>query len=96
MALPVAFLNELRAHTRLTTLIGGKVTLGDSGRSVKRCCPFHDGKSSSLHVDDDHFHCSACGAHGDAFAFVMQIEGIGSSEAVVRLAGGTGMEVPKP
>ena len=96
MPLPPAFLEELRARTPLTALIGRRVKLSKSGRNWKGCCPFHGEKSPSFHVYDDHFHCFGCGAHGDAISFVMQSEGAGFPEAVERLAGEAGLEVPKP
>ncbi len=96
MALPPAFLEELRARTPLTALIGRRVKLSKSGRNWKGCCPFHGEKSPSFHVYDDHFHCFGCGVHGDAISFVMQSEGASFPEAVERLAGEAGLDVPKP
>ncbi len=95
MALPPAFLDELRARTPLSALIGRRVKLSKSGRNWKGCCPFHGEKSPSFHVYDDHFHCFGCGVHGDAISFVMQSEGASFPEAVERLAGEAGLEVPK-
>ena len=28
-------------------------------------CPFHNDRHPSLYVADDHYHCFACGEHGD-------------------------------
>ena len=96
MALPPAFLDELRARTPLSALIGRRVKLAKSGRNWKGCCPFHGEKSPSFHVYDDHFHCFGCGAHGDAISFVMQNAGASFPEAVEQLATEAGLEVPKP
>jgi DNA primase len=95
MALPPGFLDELRARTPLPGLIGRKTRLLKSGRNWKGCCPFHGEKTPSFYVYDDHFHCFGCGAHGDAVTFVMQAEGAQFMEAVERLAGEAGLEVPK-
>jgi DNA primase len=95
MALPPAFLDELRARTPLHGLIGRKTRLVRNGRQWKGCCPFHNEKTPSFYVYDDHFHCFGCGAHGDAISFVMQTEGAAFPEAVERLAGEAGLEVPK-
>ncbi len=95
MALPPAFLAELRARTPLPGLIGRKTRLLKSGRNWKGCCPFHGEKTPSFYVYDDHFHCFGCGAHGDAVTFVMQSEGAQFMEAVERLAGEAGLDVPK-
>jgi DNA primase len=96
MALPPAFLDELRARTPLAPLIGRRTRLVRNGRQWKGCCPFHNEKTPSFHVYDDHFHCFGCGAHGDAIAFLMRAEGASFPEAVERLAAEAGMEVPKP
>ncbi|MEE3503102.1 DNA primase [Acidiphilium acidophilum] len=96
MSLPPNFLDELRARTPLAPLIARKVRLERSGRDQKGCCPFHNEKSPSFYVYDDHYHCFGCGAHGDAISFIMQNEGAGFMEAVERLAAEAGMQVPKP
>ena len=96
MALPPAFLDELRARTPLHGLVGRKVRLVRNGRQWKACCPFHNEKTPSFYVYDDHFHCFGCGAHGDAITFLMRAEGASFPEAVERLAAEAGLEVPKP
>jgi len=96
MALPPAFLDELRLRTPLPGLIGRKTRLTRSGRNWKACCPFHGEKTPSFYVYDDHFHCFGCGAHGDAISFVMRAEGASFPEAVERLASEAGLDVPKP
>ncbi len=95
MALPPQFLDELRARTPLSAVIGRRVRLARSGRQWKGCCPFHGEKTPSFYVYDDHYHCFGCGAHGDAIGFVMQSQGAGFMEAVEQLAGEAGLEVPK-
>jgi DNA primase catalytic core len=48
----------------------------ESTTKKKALCPFHDDKTPSLLIDTDssrgpqHFHCYACGAHGDAIDLV--------------------------
>ncbi len=95
MALPPNFLDELRARTPLPALIGRKTKVTRAGRQWKACCPFHGEKSPSFYIYDDHYHCFGCGAHGDAITFVMQSDGATFMEAVERLAGEAGLEVPK-
>ncbi|MDB5376289.1 MAG: primase [Rubritepida sp.] len=96
MALPPTFLDELRVRTPMASLVGRRVRLSKSGRNWKGLCPFHNEKSPSFYVYEDSFHCFGCGAHGDAFAYVMRAEGGGFMEAVERLAGEAGLDVPKP
>ncbi len=96
MALPAAFLDELRARTPLSALIGRRVRLARSGRNWKGNCPFHQEHTPSFYVYDDHFHCFGCGAHGDAVGFVMQTQGLDFREAVDLLAREAGLDVPRP
>ncbi|MCX8134785.1 MAG: DNA primase [Roseococcus sp.] len=96
MALPPAFLDELRARTPMPALAARRVRLSKSGRNWKGLCPFHTEKTPSFYVYEDSFHCFGCGAHGDAFAWLMRCEGLGFMEAVERLAAEAGMELPKP
>ncbi len=96
MSLPPQFLDDLRVRTPLPGLIGRKTRLARNGRQWKGCCPFHNEKTPSFYVYDDHFHCFGCGAHGDAIAFLMRAEGASFPEAVERLAAEAGMEVPRP
>ncbi|MCC6104932.1 DNA primase [Acetobacter sp.] len=95
MAIEPGFLDELRARTPLTSVIGRRVKLVRSGKNWKGCCPFHGEKTPSFYVYDDHFHCFGCGVHGDVISFVMQMEGKSFPEAVEELATSAGMEVPK-
>ncbi len=96
MALPPAFLDELRARTPLAALVGRRVRLQKSGRNSRGCCPFHNERTPSFYVYQDGFHCFGCGAHGDAISFVMQTQGASFPEAVAALAAEAGLEVPRP
>ncbi|MFT8518708.1 DNA primase [Acetobacter syzygii] len=95
MAIDSNFLDELRARTPITSVIGRRVKLARSGRNWKGCCPFHGEKTPSFYVYDDHFHCFGCGVHGDVISFVMQMEGKNFPEAVEELSSAAGMEVPR-
>jgi DNA primase len=97
MAFPPEFLDELRARTDLSGLIGRRVKLAKKGREFLGLCPFHNEKTPSFTVSQEKgfFHCFGCGAHGDAIGFVMQSEGLGFPEAVEKLAGEAGLPVPR-
>lgn len=94
MTIPAAFLDELRARIGITEVVGKRVRLARRGRDYLGLCPFHQEKTPSFTVFDDHYHCFGCGAHGSVFDFVMQTEGLGFREAVERLAGDAGMQMP--
>ncbi len=98
MALPPAFLDELRARLPVSQVVGQRVALTRGHRGeFKACCPFHKEKTPSFTVNDPKgfFHCFGCGAHGDVIAFVMQHDRLSFMEAVEALAGQAGLEVPK-
>ena len=60
-------------------------------------CPFHNEKTPSFTVSEDKgfFHCFGCGVHGDVIGFVMRSEGLEFPQAVEKLAGEAGMQVPR-
>ena len=45
----------------------------DVNRYGKTLCPFHNDWHPSLYVADDHYHCFACGEHGDVIDFVSKL-----------------------
>ena len=61
------------------------------------CCPFHKEKSASFKVENERrtYKCFGCGAGGDAFKWLMETEGLSFPEAVEKLAGEAGVELPK-
>ena len=42
-------------------------------RNGKALCPFHNDRNPSLFVADDHYHCFACGEHGDSIDLVAKL-----------------------
>jgi DNA polymerase len=73
----------------LADIIGGPLADG------KLCCPFHDDSTPSLHIYADHYHCFACGAHGDVFDWLREIEGLDYEAALELLTNWQG-PVSKP
>jgi DNA primase len=97
MAFPPGFLDELRSRVSLADLVGKRVRLTRKGREYGGLCPFHNEKTPSFYVVEDKgfFHCFGCGAHGDAIGFVMRSENVDFIEAIERLAGIAGVQVPQ-
>ena len=97
MAFPPGFLDELRSRVSLADLVGKRVRLTRKGREYGGLCPFHNEKTPSFYVVEDKgfFHCFGCGAHGDAIGFVMRSENLDFIEAIERLAGIAGVQVPQ-
>lgn len=55
------------------------------GRNGMVCCPFHNDKHPSMKIDESHYHCFGCGAHGDAIGFVAAMFGLSQYEAARRI-----------
>jgi len=98
MTLSPAFLDELRARTTLSGLVGRTVKLQRAGREFKACCPFHNEKTASFYVNDEKgfYHCFGCQAHGDAIRWLTDQRGLAFMDAVKELADAAGMAVPAP
>jgi DNA primase len=98
MSLSPQFLDEIRARTSLSAVVGKQVKLTRAGREWKACCPFHKEKTPSFTVNDEKgfYHCFGCGAHGDAIRFLTDARGLPFMDAVKELADAAGLEVPAP
>ena len=58
-------------------------------------CIFHSDNNPSMRLYDDHFHCYACGAHGDVTDLTAQMFGLSKSDAANKLCGDFGITVNK-
>lgn len=65
-------------------------------RHGKALCPFHNDRNPSLYVVDDHYHCFACGEHGDVIDFTANLFGLKLYEAAQKLAYDFGITLDKP
>ena len=65
-------------------------------RHGKALCPFHNDRNPSLLVDDDHYHCYACGEHGDVIDFTAKLFDLKLYEAAKKLAYDFGITQDKP
>ena len=98
MTLTPQWLDELRARTTLSALIGRTVKVTKAGREFKACCPFHNEKTPSFTINDEKgfYHCFGCSAHGDAIRWMTDQRGLSFMDAIKELASEAGMEVPAP
>ena len=97
MAFTPQFLDEIRTRLSCSEVVGRRVRLVRKGREHSGLCPFHNEKTPSFTVNDDKgfFHCFGCGAHGDVIGFTMRIDNLSFPEAVEKLAGEAGLEMPR-
>ncbi len=98
MTLSPQFLDELRARTLLSALVGKTLKLQRAGREWKAPCPFHNERTPSFYVNDDKgfYHCFGCSAHGDAIRWMTEQRGLPFIDAVKELAATAGMDMPAP
>ena len=59
-------------------------------------CPFHNDRHPSLYVADDHYHCFACGEHGDVIDFVSKLFQLSLYDAAQKLAADFHLTPDKP
>ncbi|WP_155645384.1 MULTISPECIES: DNA primase [Peribacillus] len=81
-------INQIREAVDIVDLIGEYVQLKKQGRNYFGLCPFHGENSPSFSVSPDKqiFHCFGCGAGGNIFTFLMDIEGYNFVESAKALA----------
>lgn len=60
------------------------------------CCPFHEERTPSFTVWEDHAHCYGCGWHGGAMKYVMESRHCDSSQAREILRGRGAITVSPP
>ena len=95
----VEFKEQVRSRTDLVELVSGTVSLKPlrGGHDFVGLCPFHDDNSPSFHVypDRQSYRCWACQEGGDCFSFVMKLDGVEFSDALMQLAERANIEPPK-
>ncbi|MFK2824394.1 DNA primase [Bacillus sp. B190/17] len=96
--IPEETIQQIKQSLDITEVISDYVQLKKQGRNFFGLCPFHGENSPSFSVAPDKqiYHCFGCGAGGNVFSFLMEIENISFQEAVGKLAERTGIAVSIP
>lgn len=91
------FKEQLRAQVDIVRVASDYVRLRRVGNRYSGLCPFHNEKTPSFSVSQEHqyFRCFGCDAKGDVFKFVEMIEGLTFWEALKKLADQHGIAMPK-
>jgi DNA primase len=93
--IPEEKVREVAERISILEVVSDYVQLRRAGANYVGLCPFHGEKTPSFNVNParEIFHCFGCGAGGNAFSFVMKMEGVGFPEAVKLLARKAGIEI---
>lgn len=89
---------EIRQRADIVDIINQYVALRPAGHNRwKACCPFHEEKTPSFNVSAEKgfYKCFGCGASGDVFKFLQQIENLSFPEVKKQLAERYGIALPK-
>ncbi len=86
--IPEETIQQIKKGVDITEVIGDYMQLKKQGRNFFGLCPFHGENSPSFSVSPEKqiYHCFGCGAGGNAFTFLMEIDQIPFQEAASRLA----------
>ena len=89
--------DRIRDATDIVDLVSEHVQLTRRGRNFLGLCPFHEEKTPSFNVNPDRqfYHCFGCGAGGDVFKFIQEIDRVTFIEAVKFLAERAGIALPE-
>lgn len=79
-------IDALLERINLIDVVSQSVQLRRSGARSMGKCPFHEDSSPSFLVDEKHYHCFGCKAHGNVIDFEMNRTGGGFVETVEALA----------
>jgi DNA primase len=88
-------IERVRQATSLTTVVSQYLSLRRVGRNQVGLCPFHAEKSGSFNVREEigRYRCFGCGASGDVFTFVQNMEHLDFVGAVEHLAAKAGISL---
>ena len=88
-------IRKVREANDLVSVVGDRVPVKQRGRDFWCCCPIHDEKTPSCKIDpaSQLWHCFGCGAGGDVFSFVMQVDDLDFPDAVRKLAERGGVQI---
>lgn len=95
--IPQGFIDDLLHRVPIAEVVGSRIQLKKAGGSLKACCPFHQEKTPSFHVNaqKNFYHCFGCGVNGNAINFLRDHDNLSFVEAVEELAKFAGVEVPR-
>jgi DNA primase len=97
MAEAGSFADRVKQQADIVRVVGEYVRLKKSGLNFTGLCPFHSEKTPSFSVSatKQFYYCFGCGAGGDVFKFVMEMDKITFPESVRAVAEKCGIAIPR-
>lgn len=91
-------IDTTREATDIVQFLSEYISLKKAGKNYTALCPFHSEKKPSFYVSPDRqiYHCFGCGAGGNVYTFLMEMEKLSFPEAVRLLAKKSGIELKEP
>jgi DNA primase len=88
---------RVKQQADIVRVVGEYVRLKKSGQNFTGLCPFHSEKTPSfaVHPVKQIYHCFGCGAGGDVFKFVMEMDRCDFPEALRIVADKCGIALPR-
>jgi len=98
MRYPREIIDEVRMQNDIVEVISQYVPLKQKGSSYFGLCPFHNEKTASFSVNSEKqfYYCFGCGAAGNVFSFLMEMENMDFPEALKKLAERAHIALPEP
>lgn len=96
MRYPRELIEEIRMQNDIVDVISQYVPLKQKGSSYFGLCPFHHEKTPSFSVNSEKqfYYCFGCGASGNVYGFLMEMENCDFPEAVKKLAERANIPLP--
>lgn len=90
-------IEEVRVRSDIIDVISNYVELRQRGKNHLGLCPFHSERTPSFTVSAEKqlYYCFGCGAGGNVFNFIMDIENLEFVDAVRFLAARCGVTIPE-
>ena len=88
-------IDDILQAVNIVDIVSSYITLSKSGSNYKACCPFHEERTASFHVNEAKqiFKCFGCQKSGNAISFVRDYEKISFYEALKKIAEKAGIQL---
>ena len=94
--IPKDFIEQVISSTDIIDVISQSISLKKQGEEYIACCPFHNEKTPSFHVNQKKqiYNCFGCNASGNVITFMREYENLDFIAAIEELSSMQGLEIP--